>query len=249
VKGRAVIEFIDLSKRFGDKQVLDGVNLRIPKGSVQFVIGTSGAGKSVLMKTVVGLIRPDSGRILFEGTDITDYTEAELYRVREKCGLVFQHSTLFDSMSILENVALPLVKRRRLTEREANRRAREVLDTLHLGEWTTRLPSELGAGLRKRAAIARTLALEPEYIIYDEPTTGLDPVAARRVDAMIRELRSRGLTQIVVSHDLRSIFGVADRIAMLFQGRMHVDGTTEELRRSTDPVIAQVLHGAADGPL
>jgi phospholipid/cholesterol/gamma-HCH transport system ATP-binding protein len=244
-----MIEFIGLVKRFGDKTVLDGIDLRIDEGRVQFIIGTSGAGKSVLMKTVVGLVRADEGRVLFEGVDITRYTEAELFRVRERCGLVFQHSTLFDSMDVLENVALPLVKRLRLSERDAKERATRVLESLHLSEWARRLPSELGAGLRKRAAIARTLALEPQYVIYDEPTTGLDPVAARRVDAMILELKARGLTQIVVSHDLRSIFGVADRIAMLHRGKVHIEGTKDELARSTDPVIVQFLGGAPEGPL
>ncbi|MCK6546207.1 ATP-binding cassette domain-containing protein [Myxococcota bacterium] len=244
-----MIEFVGLVKRFGEKRVLDGIDLRIAKGAVQFIIGTSGAGKSVLMKHVVGLVRADEGKVLFEGADITRYTEAEFFRVREKCGLVFQHSTLFDSMDIVENVALPLVKRRGLSERDARARASEVLESLHLSEWAQRLPSELGAGLRKRAAIARTLALEPEYVIYDEPTTGLDPVAARRVDAMILELKARGLTQIVVSHDLRSIFGVADRIAMIHRGKVHVEGTKDELARATDPVVVQFLGGAPEGPL
>lgn len=244
-----MIELRGLVKSFGGKRVLDGVDLVIEKGAVLFIIGTSGAGKSVLMKHVVGLVRADAGRILFEGTDITDYTEAEMFKVRERCGLVFQHSTLFDSMTILENVALPIAKRFKLSEREAQARARATLAELHLDPWAASTPPECGAGLRKRAAIARTLALQPEYVIYDEPTTGLDPVAARRVDAMMLELEKRGITQIVVSHDLRSIFGVANRIAMLHRGRVHLEGTKEELAGSTDPVVSQFLRGAAEGPL
>jgi phospholipid/cholesterol/gamma-HCH transport system ATP-binding protein len=245
----AMIEFRGVHKRFGEKRVLEGIDLVIHRGSVQFIIGISGAGKSVLMKHVVGLVRADRGRILFEGEDITDYSEAEFYRVRERCGLVFQHSTLFDSMTLLENVALPLEKRLALRTREARERALEALESRQLGDWIDKLPSEVGAGIRKRAAIARTLALEPSYIIYDEPTTGLDPVAARRVDATMHAAREKGLTQIVVSHDLKSIFGVADRIAMIHLGRVHAEGTKDELLRTHDSVVIQFLKGAAEGPL
>jgi phospholipid/cholesterol/gamma-HCH transport system ATP-binding protein len=244
-----VIEFEGVSKRFGDKPVLEGIDLRIPSGGVQFIIGTSGAGKSVLMKHVVGLVRADRGRILFEGADITDYSEAEFYRVRERCGLVFQHSTLFDSMTLLENVALPIEKRMRMSEKDAAARAKAELERHHLEEWMDKLPSEVGAGLKKRVAIARTLALLPSTIIYDEPTTGLDPVAARRVDAMILALKEKGLTQIVVSHDLTSILTIADRIAMIHHGRVHIDGTKAEVAASTDPIVAQFLCGAPEGPL
>jgi phospholipid/cholesterol/gamma-HCH transport system ATP-binding protein len=244
-----MIEFRHLEKSFGGKTVLAGVDLVIPKGCIQFIIGTSGAGKSVLMKHVVGLIRADAGRIIFEGVDITDLTEAEFYPVRKKCALVFQHSTLFDSMTLLDNVALPIEKRMHMSQRESRERAQDVLEARHLGEWAGKLPSEVGAGVRKRAAIARALALEPSYIIYDEPTTGLDPVAARRVDAMIRELEARGLTQIVVSHDLASILSVADRIAMLHDGRVHIEGTKDELAAAPDPVVRQFLEGRAEGPL
>lgn len=244
-----MIELRGLKKRFGDKQVLDGIDLKIERGSVFFIIGTSGAGKSVLMKHVVGLIRADEGRILFEGTDITDYREKDFREIRERCGLVFQHSTLFDSMNVLDNVALPIQKRFRLKEREAREKARETLESLHLAEWTGRFPAELGAGLKKRVAIARTLALSPDYIIYDEPTTGLDPVAARRIDAMFLDLKSRGVTQIVVSHDLRSIFDVADRIAMVHRGKVAIEGTRGELQRSSDPIVAQFLSGSPVGPL
>jgi phospholipid/cholesterol/gamma-HCH transport system ATP-binding protein len=244
-----MIEFRGVEKSFGGKTVLAGVDLVIDDRSVQFIIGTSGAGKSVLMKHVVGLVRADRGRIIFEGEDITEYGESEFYSVRERCGLVFQHSTLFDSMSLLENVALPLEKRRRLSERDARELARAALESRGLGEWMHKMPADVGAGVRKRAAIARTLALEPSYVIYDEPTTGLDPVAARRVDATMTAAKERGLTQIVVSHDLKSIFGVADRIAMIHKGRVHIEGTKDDLLRSTDPVVTQFLQGAAEGPL
>lgn len=243
------IAFQGLVKIFNGKRVLDGIDLVIPKGSVFFIIGTSGAGKSVLMKHVVGLFRADAGRILFEGTDITHYTEDDYRSVRARCGLVFQHSTLFDSMSVLENIALPIEKRRRISNKEATARARTALESMHLSKWADKNPAELGAGLKKRVAIARTLALEPDYVIYDEPTTGLDPVAARRIDAMMVDIRSRGVTQIVVSHDLRSIFDIADRIAMIHRGRVHIEGERDVVLRSVDPIVAQFLSGSPDGPL
>lgn len=231
------------------KWVLAGIDLTILRGSIQFIVGMSGAGKSVLMKHVVGLLRPDAGRVWFEGTDITDYSEAEFFRVRAKVALVFQHSTLFDSMTLVDNVALPIEKRMGVSTKEACRQANEVLETLHLGEWAARMPSDVGAGLKKRVAIARAIALHPSYIIYDEPTTGLDPVAARNVDALILELKGHGVTQIVVSHDLRSIFDVADRIAFLHQGRVHFEGTKAQILESRDPIVVQFIRGQPEGPL
>lgn len=244
-----MIELRGLVKRFGDKAVLDGVDLIIPTGSVQFIIGTSGAGKSVLMKHVVGLVRADAGRVIFEGTEITDYKEEEFFEVRKACSFVFQHSTLLDGLDILDNIALPLEQRFALKRQEARNRAKTELDRLQLLPWASRFPAELGAGLKKRAAIARAIALEPRYVIYDEPTTGLDPVNARRVDRLILELRQRGVTQIVVSHDLTSILNVADRIAMLHKGRVHAEGTPAELRGSSDPVLRQFLSGSPAGPI
>lgn len=244
-----MIELRRLVKRFGGKPVLDGVDLTIPAGSVQFVIGTSGAGKSVLMKHVVGLVRADEGEVWFEGRNITRLREEELYEVRRACSFVFQHSTLLDGLDILDNVALPVQHRFGLDRRKARARAEEELDRLHLLPWSKRFPAELGAGLKKRAAIARAIALEPRCVIYDEPTTGLDPVNARRVDRLIEELKSRGVTQVVVSHDLTSIFSVADRIAMLHRGRVHAEGSPEEMRRSEDPVLHQFATGAPEGPI
>ncbi|MFO0723655.1 MAG: ATP-binding cassette domain-containing protein [Myxococcota bacterium] len=244
-----MIEFRGLKKRFGDKQVLDGIDLLIPKGSVAFIIGTSGAGKSVLMKHLVGLLRADAGQILFEGTDVSQFSEERFYEVRRRVSYVFQHSTLLDGLDVLDNVALPLEHRLSLSLAEARARAEVELSRLRLEPFLHRYPAELGAGLKKRAAIARSLALEPDYLIYDEPTTGLDPVNARRVDALIIELKSRGITQIVVSHDLASILGVADRVAMIHGGRVHIEGTPAELSGSGDPVIRQFLAGSPDGPI
>ena len=245
-----MIQFIDVHKAFGAQKVLDGVTITVEKGDILFIIGKSGAGKSVLVKHLVGLLRQDAGRILFEGTDITDYTERDFYALRKRCGMVFQHSTLFDSMSLLENVALPIRKHRGLSHADALAAAFEKLKLVHMEEMAARYPADIGDGLRKRVAIARALTLEPEYVIFDEPTTGLDPVSAIRVDRLIREMSDRtGVTSIVVSHDLRSIFGIADRIVMLYQGKVQLDGPPAAFRGSDDPIVRQFVNGLAEGPM
>lgn len=245
-----MIEFIDIHKRFGPKRVLEGVSITVPPGQVLCLVGSSGAGKSVLVKHLVGLMRPDSGRVVLDGRDITWLSEREFYDVRRQCAMVFQNATLFDSMSILDNVALPYRKHYRLTRAEANRRALEKLELVDMVHAAPRLPADLGDGLRKRVAIARALTLEPRFMIFDEPTTGLDPLAAANVDALIRSLRTdTGVTAIVVSHDLRSIFTVADRIAMIYQGRIRLDGPPATFRASADPVIEQFFNGRAEGPM
>ncbi|TNF27085.1 MAG: ATP-binding cassette domain-containing protein [Deltaproteobacteria bacterium] len=245
-----MIEFIDIHKSFGPKHVLRGVSLTVEQGQVLYLVGSSGAGKSVLVKHLVGLLRPDSGRIVLDGRDITWLSEAEFYPVRKKCAMVFQNSTLFDSMTVLDNVALPYRKHHRLDRAEASRRALEKLALVDMEHAARRFPGDLGDGLRKRVAIARALTLDPEFVIFDEPTTGLDPVAAANVDQLIRSLRNdTGVTAIVVSHDLRSIFTVADRIAMIYEGHIRLDGTPEDFRRSADPVVSQFIHGRPDGPM
>ena len=245
-----MIEFIDIHKRFGPKHVLKGVSLTVELGQVLYVIGSSGAGKSVLVKHLVGLLRPDSGRIILDGRDVTWLSEAEFYAVRMKCAMVFQNATLFDSMSILDNVALPYRKHFAMSAAEAGKRALEKLELVDMVHAARRFPGDLGDGLRKRVAIARALTLDPEFVIFDEPTTGLDPVAAANVDALIRSLRNdTGVTALVVSHDLRSIFTVADRIAMIYDGHIRLDGTPQAFRESADPVVAQFINGRADGPM
>lgn len=244
------IEFKNIKKSFGPKRVLDDVSLSIARGQVQFVIGMSGTGKSVLMKHLVGLLSPDSGQILLDGEDIAQLDEQAFYRVRNKCGMVFQHSTLFDSMTLLENIAMPIRKRTQASRADANAQALAALELVHLAAEAQRYPPELGAGVRKRAAIARALALKPDYLIYDEPTTALDPVAARRVDALIREMSDvTGVTSLVVSHDLRSIFDIADSVAFLYQGKLRFAGTPAELRASADAVVHQFINGLAAGPI
>lgn len=245
-----MIEFVDIVKRFGPKLVLDGVSLSVPTGRVLYIVGTSGAGKSVLVKHLVGLLRPDEGRVLLDGVDVTWLSERELAPIRKKCAMVFQNSTLFDSMSLVENVALPLRKHFRLSRAESRRRAMEKLALVQMDAYADGYAADIGDGLRKRVAIARALTLDPQYVIFDEPTTGLDPMAAAHVDDLIRSLRrDAGVTAIVVSHDLRSIFTVADRIAMIYQGRIRLDGTPATFRATEDPVVRQFILGLPEGPM
>lgn len=245
-----MIEFRDIQKSFGPKRVLGGVSLTIPDGEVFFIIGSSGAGKSVLIKHLIGLLKPDAGQIILDGEDISRLDAAALYRVRKVCAMVFQNSTLFDSMSCAENVALPLRKHRGLSPRDALAEARRRLAAVHMEAFAERYPAELGDGMRKRVAIARALALDPRYVLFDEPTTSLDPVSARRVDRLIRELADRlGVTCVVVSHDLASIFSIADRVAFLYQGSLKMVGTPAEFRASDDGIVRQFVNGLAEGPM
>jgi phospholipid/cholesterol/gamma-HCH transport system ATP-binding protein len=244
------IELRGLVKSFGDKTVLEGLDLRIRRGEVMFIVGTSGVGKSVTIKHLVGLLRPDEGQCWFGGRRVDDLSESDFFPVRKKLAMVFQSSTLFDSMTLLENVALPLRKHRHLAEVAAEREAMRYLEKVQLGGFAHRSPAEVGDGIRKRVAIARALTLDPEAVLFDEPTTGLDPVSARRVDRLIRQLADElKVTCVVVSHDLTSIFGIADRICFIYRGTSHVVATPAELRASPDPVVQQFITGRSTGPM
>jgi phospholipid/cholesterol/gamma-HCH transport system ATP-binding protein len=245
-----VISFRNLKKSFGPKHILRGVSFDVSDGEVFFIIGQSGAGKSVMTKHLVGLLAPDDGEIWLDGEEISRFDEERMYGVRKKCAMVFQHSTLFDSMTCLDNVALPLRKHRGMSHGEAREAARTRLVQVHMAAFADRYPTELGDGMRKRVAIARALTLEPRYVLFDEPTTSLDPVSARRVDKLIRELSDTlRVTSIVVSHDLTSIFTIADRIVMLYQGEVRLLGTPDDFKASRDPIIDQFIHGRAQGPI
>ncbi|QDG54733.1 ABC transporter ATP-binding protein [Persicimonas caeni] len=244
------IEFKGIYKSFGDKHVLRGVDLTVKPGEVMFIIGQSGAGKSVLVKHLVGLLRPDRGRVYLDGVDVTDFTEKEFYPIRKRCAMVFQNSTLFDSMTLVENVMLPIRKHRKVTDEEAHSQAMEQLQKVGMQRYADRYPADFGDGMRKKVAIARALTLDPEYVIFDEPTTGIDPISAAMVDKLIRHLADNlGVTSIVISHDLRSIFGIADRVAMLYKGELAEDGTPEDFKKSTNPVVQQFIHGRPEGPM
>ncbi|HEX3851389.1 MAG TPA: ATP-binding cassette domain-containing protein [Polyangiaceae bacterium] len=245
-----MISFRAVSKSFGEKHVLREVSFDVRPGEVFFIIGASGVGKSVLIKHLIGLLRPDAGEIWLEGEEVSRFDETRMYAVRKKCAMVFQHSTLFDSMTCAENVALPLRKHRALGAAAALAEANRLLERVKMQDFAGRFPNELGDGMKKRVAIARALTLSPRYVLFDEPTTSLDPVSARRVDQLIRELSdSLGVTSIVVSHDLTSIFTIADRIVMLYKGRVKLVGTRDDFRHSEDAVIQQFINGRAEGPM
>lgn len=246
--GRIVFE--NIYKSFGPKHVLRGVDLVVEPGEVFFIIGQSGAGKSVLVKHLIGLIEPDQGKIFLDDLEVTSLTEKAFYPVRKRCAMVFQNSTLFDSMTLQENVALPIRKHTSASSKEALEQALEKLRLVGMHHYATRYPADFGDGMRKKVAIARALTLDPEYVIFDEPTTGIDPISAAMVDKLIRHLSDNlGVTSIVISHDLRSIFGIADRIAMLYKGKLILDGTRDDFRHSQDPIIEQFINGRPEGPM
>jgi phospholipid/cholesterol/gamma-HCH transport system ATP-binding protein len=246
----AYIEFKNVRKTFGTKPVLKGMDLAVKKGEVMFIIGTSGVGKSVTIKHLIGLLRVDEGEIWFDGQRVDQLSERQLEPLRRRIGMVFQASTLFDSMTLAENVALPLRKHGNMSHKAALVEAHKRLAQVYMDDYAERYPAELSDGMRKRAAIARTLALSPEVVLFDEPTTGLDPVSARRIDRLIRELSDKlGVTAIVVSHDPPSIFGIADRVAFIYQGIVHVVATPAELRASADPIVQQFITGQSSGPM
>jgi phospholipid/cholesterol/gamma-HCH transport system ATP-binding protein len=245
-----LIAFKNIQKSFGPKVVLSDVSFDVQDGEVFFIIGASGVGKSVLIKHLVGLLYPDGGEIWLDGEEISKKDERGMFPVRKKCAMVFQHSTLFDSMTCVENVALPLRKHKGLSMKAALAEARKRLEIVRMHEFADHYPAELGDGMRKRVAIARALTLDPRYVLFDEPTTSLDPVSARRVDHLIRELSDKiGVTSIVVSHDLVSIFSIADRIVMLYKGQVRFIGKPEEFEACTDGVVQQFIHGRAKGPM
>ena len=245
-----MIEMRGIHKAFGGKPVLAGLDLTVACGEVLFVVGTSGVGKSVTIKHLVGLLRVDAGEIWLDGVRIDALPERAYRDIRRRVAMVFQSATLFDAMTLADNVALPLRKHCGMGAADALDDARRRLAEVHLDGLADRFPGEVSDGVRKRAAIARALTLEPQIVLFDEPTTGLDPQSARRIDRLIRELAdNRGVTAMVVSHDLASIFSTADRIALLYQGRVHACGTPAEIRASADPVVIQFIHGHATGPM
>ncbi len=239
------LELDGIHKRFGEQEVLRGVSLTADPGQVCFVIGESGAGKSVLIKQIVGLLTPDRGSIRLGGNEVVGLSERALLEVRKSCQLIFQHATLFEALTVLENVAMPIAKRFRVPWREAEGRARTALERVHAEHLGPRLPSELGAGVNKRVAIARALALEPKVMLYDEPTTSLDPVAARRMDRLIAEMARRfGLTSVVVSHDLTSVRLIGDHVTFLHEGQVRFAGPPAALFASHDPVVRRFVDAA-----
>jgi len=239
-----VIQVRDLWKSFGDNQVLKGITLEIPRGQIYVVLGGSGSGKTVLMKHVIGLFKPDRGTVTVNGVEISSLEGKALTEARAVFGMVFQGAALFDSMSVFENVAFPLQEKRQgLSHDEIRARVIEKLKVVDLGEEVLgRFPSELSGGMRKRVGLARALVSDPQVVLYDEPTTGLDPITTDYVDGMILAAKERlGMTSMVISHDIASAFKVADRMAVLYDGHLAAEGTPAEVRASQDPFVQRFL--------
>jgi len=238
-----VIEFQDLHKAFGTKQVLQGFSLKIRDAETVVIIGYSGTGKSVALKHIVGLLHPDAGDVIVDGQAVGTLDRTALTLLRQGIGYVFQFAALFDSMTVSENIELGL-RRRRLGEDEIEERVREALALVDLSGTGDRMPAELSGGMRKRVGIARAIALRPRYILYDEPTTGLDPVTSAVIDRlMVRTREHLGVTGVVVTHDMRSAYTVGDRIAMLYEGRVRQVGSVAEIQQTEDPVVRQFIEG------
>ncbi|MGH7702217.1 MAG: ABC transporter ATP-binding protein [Gemmatimonadales bacterium] len=243
-----MIVFDDVHKAFGDRQVLDGLSLTIPDGDTTVIIGYSGTGKSVALKHIVGLLQPDAGQVLVDGRPVPEMDRSELTALRGTIGYVFQFAALFDSMTVAENIRMGL-RRRALDPSAIEARVAESLALVDLSGSEARHPAELSGGMRKRVGLARAIALRPRYILYDEPTTGLDPVTAAVIDQlMVRTREELGVTGVVVTHDMRSCYTVGDRIAMLYEGRIRQVGTVDEIRATTDPVVRQFIEGRPGQP-
>ena len=239
-----MIEFQDVHKAFGPKRVLEGLSLKIADAETMVIIGFSGTGKSVALKHIVGLLHPDAGDVIVDGKAVSTLDRDGLTALREGIGYVFQFAALFDSMTVAENLALGLRRRRELSDEEIDDRVREALALVDLSGTEEQLPAELSGGMRKRVGIARAIALRPRYILYDEPTTGLDPVTSAVIDRlMVRTREHLSVTGVVVTHDMRSAYTVGDRIAMLYEGRIRQVGTVAEIQETEDPVVRQFIEG------
>jgi phospholipid/cholesterol/gamma-HCH transport system ATP-binding protein len=241
-----MIRLVDVHKAFGPKKVLTGFTLDVVEGEAMIIIGFSGSGKSVAIKHIVGLLEPDSGEVYVDDLNVPKLPRRELYEMRSHIGYVFQFAALFDSLSIGENVAMGLRKRGTLTENQITERVHEALELVDLPDSAERFPAELSGGMRKRVGIARAIALRPKYILYDEPTTGLDPVTSAVIDQLMMRMRKQlGVTSVVITHDMRSAYSVGTRIALLYDGKVRQVGTVDEIRNTRDPVVRQFIEGRA----
>lgn len=236
-----VLEINDLTKSFGEKLVHDGVSFTLKKGEILGLFGGSGTGKSVVLRSIIGLERPDSGEILYEDKDITRLNERQLIHVRKKIGYVFQNGALFDSLTVEENLAYPLKEHTHLTDRQIHEVVEKMLELIDMKGSNKLLPNELSGGMQKRAGLARAIILQPEIILFDEPTAGLDPVNTQRLLGNIKKLKASGITGIFVTHDIPAALEISDRIAILFQGKIQVIDTVENLLKSTDPLVRQFI--------
>lgn len=242
-----MIEVRDLHKSFGPQRVLNGTTLRIKKGESVVIIGRSGEGKSILLKLIIALLHPDSGEVLIDGENISAMNERQLLEVRRKFGMLFQSAALFDSMTVAENVGFVLNHDRACTPRKVAEKVADALEMVELPGTERKKPAELSGGMRKRVGLARAIVYRPEIILYDEPTTGLDPIVADSIDQLIVNVRERlHVTTVVVTHDMRSARRIGQRILMLHEGRIHFEGTPEAVFSSTDPIVKRFVAGVAD---
>jgi phospholipid/cholesterol/gamma-HCH transport system ATP-binding protein len=240
------VEFRDVHKAYGVKSVLRGADLKVYRGEVLVILGGSGSGKSVTLRHMLGLEAPDSGRVFVEEEDVTDLPEEELFRVRKKFGMLFQSGALFDSMTVFENIAFPLREHTDMADEEITRAVREKLELVNLPNTAHLMPVDLSGGMRKRVGLARSIVLDPKMILYDEPTTGLDPITAQKINEMIVDLQSKlNVTSVVVTHDIQSAFSVGDRIAFLNKGIFEWTGTMEEARNAEHPILREFFKASA----
>jgi len=245
-----IIEIEKLVKSFNERKVLDNLDLKIEKGQTVVIIGRSGCGKSVLLKHIVSILKPDSGRILINGRDICKLNNKEIDALRLKIGMVFQGGALFDSLTVGENVGFGFIEHGNLSQKELLERIEESLCMVGLSGIVNLMPSELSGGMKKRVALARAICTKPEIILYDEPTTGVDPITADSINVLIKTLHDKlSVTSIVVTHDMKSAYSVADKIAMLYQGKIIAEGTPEEIQNTQHPIVRQFINGLAHGPI
>ena len=242
-----MIKLVDVHKAFGAKRVLEGFSLEVDEGETMVIVGYSGTGKSVAIKHIVGLLEPDVGTVWVDGQEVPRLSRPQLYALRANIGYVFQFAALFDSLNIGDNVAMGLRKEGKLREPEIMKRVGEALDLVDLPGVESKFPGELSGGMRKRVGIARAIARQPKYILYDEPTTGLDPVTSAIIDQLMIRMREKlGVTSIVITHDMRSAYTVGSRIAMLYEGRVRQVGTVDEIQHTADPIVRQFIEGRPD---
>ncbi len=245
-----MIEIKGLSKSFGNHKVLDNLNLTIRTGETMVIIGRSGCGKTVLIKHIIGVLKPDTGEIIIDGRDITKLDGNDLDELRLKFGMLFQLSALFDSLTVGENVGFSMIEHTSLDEAEIAARVEESLELVGLGGIGDLKPAELSGGMKKRVGLARAICMRPEIILYDEPTTGVDPIMGDAINELITELHDKlNVTSIAVTHDMRSAYEIADRIAMLYKGKIIVVGEPDEIKETEDPIVKQFITGAAWGPI